>query len=62
MEQSTLFLSLIFATIGIILSYIAMHIEFGSVNLSYISWIRIFITFFITGVIVKLIEKRFNVF
>lgn len=45
---------LLVALIGTPLSYIAMKVELKEVNLSKKSWIRIFITFFLTGILAKL--------
>lgn len=55
LDRSVIVLALLIAIVGVPLSYIAMKIEKDEVNLSLMSWVRIFFTFVLSAIIAKLI-------
>jgi hypothetical protein len=58
-DKNLIIISLLIAIVGVPLSYLAMRIERKDVNLPLISWIRIFITFVLTGIIASVINNLY---
>ncbi len=58
LDKNIIIISLLIAIVGVPLSYLAMRIESKEINLSTKSWIRIFITFVLSGIIALLIHKQ----
>ena len=55
-----IYFAIIVAIIGTPLSYLAMRIERKDISLPTISWVRIFITFMLTGILAKMIEMKYR--
>jgi hypothetical protein len=58
LDRNTVTLALLIAIIGVPISYLAMRIESKEINLSVVSWIRIFITFVVAGIVASIINKK----
>lgn len=58
LDSNTIILALLIAIIGVPLSYLAMRIENKTINLSLKSWIRIFLTFVIAGILAIIINNK----
>jgi hypothetical protein len=57
-DRSIIVTSILIAIIGVPLSYLAMRIESKEINLSLVSWIRIFFTFVLSSMIALVILKN----
>jgi hypothetical protein len=54
LDRNIVILALLVGIIGVPLSYLAMRIEKDEVNLTLISWVRIFFTFLVATILAKL--------